>query len=332
MRKIELSLAFSENPRTRPILDGAIGAEGIDLMPQRVRDVGELFWRQLRFEEFDVSEMSLSSYLISCAHGNSPWVAIPVFTTRYFFQTWAYVHVDSGIRRPEDLKGKRVGVPEYQQTAALWTRGIWKHEFGVDPEDVEWHMERTEALSHGGATGFQPPKGVRLLRVPVEKSIAMMLATGELDAVVMYAKQRSLVDRTDVDLEQHPSARPLFPDADQEGVRYFRKTGIFPMNHTAVIRRSIVERHPWVALNLFQAFTEAKTLSRARMWESLEGHLGTGLISGESRRGLEVDPYAYGGRANRSALEAVTRYSHEQGLTPRVLALDEVFAAPCLDL
>src|SRR5215204_6845072 len=154
--KLQLSLATVANPRSRPILDGLVQADGIDLVPT-VLHPSEMFWRQLRFAEFDVSEMSFSSLMMAIAGGDTRWVGLPIFTTRKFFHTEIMARRDAKIDTPADLKGRRVGVPEYQQTAALWARGVLQHEFGVSPEDVEWFMERTPERSHGGATGFQPP-------------------------------------------------------------------------------------------------------------------------------------------------------------------------------
>src|SRR5690242_10841568 len=142
MADLQLSLVMGSNPRSEPVLSGAVKPEGIELTTTRMHP-SEIFWRQLSFAEFDVSEMSMSSYLMAVAGGNRDWVGLPVFTSRKFFHTWAWVRTAAGIERPEDLKGKRVGVPEYQQTAALWSRGALKHEWGVDPMDVEWYMERT---------------------------------------------------------------------------------------------------------------------------------------------------------------------------------------------
>src|SRR6266536_2595062 len=184
-KKLQLSLIMGANDRSRPVLDGAVEPGGIDLTCT-VAHPSEIFWRQLHFQEFDVSEMSLSSLLMAMAGGNRDWVGIPVFTSRRFFHTGIWVRADRGIEKPEDLKGKKVGVPEYQQTAALWARGVLQHEFGVNPQDIEWWMERTEDRSHGGATGFKPPEGIRLNRIPPEKSIGSMMLSGELDATLLY--------------------------------------------------------------------------------------------------------------------------------------------------
>ena len=167
---IQLSIGMPNNPRTWALLNGQVKAEGIDLIPSIVHP-SELFWRQLRFADFDVSEMSFSSVIIAISQGDDRWVGLPIFTTRRFFHTGIMVRRDSGIETPADLRGRRVGVPEYQQTAALWNRGILQHEFGVSPTEIEFWMERTPDHSHGGATGFKPPPGVTINQIPPEKSI-----------------------------------------------------------------------------------------------------------------------------------------------------------------
>src|SRR5262249_10648465 len=256
--RLELGIALSDNPNTRPLIDGEVQAEGIGLTTTTLHP-SEMFWRQLRFAEFDVSEMSMSSLLIATARGPTPWVALPVFTTREFFHTRILVRREAGIASPADLRGKRVGVPEYQQTAAIWSRGVLQHEFGVHAREIEWFMERPPDRSHGGATGFAPPAGVRFNQIPPSTDIGNMLVAGELDATLLYLTNPNLVDRSRLDLNAHPSIRPLFADRAAEGRRYFAKTGLYQINHTVVVRRSLLERHPWIALNLFSAFAAART-------------------------------------------------------------------------
>jgi 4,5-dihydroxyphthalate decarboxylase len=328
---LQLSIAVTNNDRTRPIADGSVKPEGIDWTVTTVH-ASEMFWRQLTFAEFDVSEMSMSSLLIYLSRGGTEWVAIPVFTSRSFFHTGALVRTDRGIEKPEDLKGKRVGVPEYQQTAALWSRGVLQHEFGVTPQDIHWYMERTEMMSHGGPTGFKPPDGVTLDRIPAEKSIGSMMLSGELDATLLYLTATNLVDRSTANLDESTVVRPLFPDPVAESSRYFQKTGFYHINHGVVIRRSILEKYPWVALNVFNAFHEAHDRVYNRTRELADVYFRMGLLPRESRQALATDPYPYGVTANRRILETITEYSNEQGLTPRKLALEEVFAPSTLEL
>lgn len=331
MSDLQLSIAMHANARSRAVLDGRIKAEGVELLATDIFP-SEIFWRQLHFSEFDISEMSMSSLLISIANGNRDWVALPVFTTRRFFHTGMWARNDARINTPADLRGKRVGVPEYQQTAALWGRGALQHEFGVSPTEIEWYMERTEQVSHGGATGFRPPPGVKLNRIPASESIGSMLVEGKLDAALHYIVNNNLVDRSQIRLEDRSEGHYIFPDLAAEGRRYFAKTGLFPINHGMVIRRSIVERHPWVVLNIYSAFLEAKNKWLAHVTEAAEAHLQLGLLPPEAAATLRKDPYPYGVVANRQVLETIARYSHEQGLTPRMLPLDEIFPANTLNL
>jgi 4,5-dihydroxyphthalate decarboxylase len=328
---LELSIALSDNPNTRPLIDGQVEVQGIRLIPSAVHP-SEMFWRQLRFGEFDVSEMSMSSLLIATARGPTPWVALPVFTTREFFHTRILVRTDAGIAGPADLRGKRVGVPEYQQTAAIWSRGILQHEFGVHARDIAWFMERPPDRSHGGATGFKPPDGVKLSQIPPSQNIGQMLAVGELDATLLYLTNPNLVDRSRIDLSAHPSIRPLFADRAAEGRRYFAKTGLYPINHTVVVRRSLLERYPWVALNLFSAFAAAKNRVARNANEALRPLFAVGLLGDEVMQALSGDPMAYGVQAARPVLETIAQYVHEQGLTERRVGLEEIFAPSTLAL
>src|SRR5712692_11668951 len=169
--------------------------------------------------------------MMAKAKGDDRFVGIPVFTTRRFFHTGILVRKDASIDAPGDLKGRRVGVPEYQQTAALWARGILQHEFGVSPTEMEFWMERVPTHSHAGATAFKPPPGVTIRQIPAEKNIGSMMLAGELDATLHYITHHNLVDRSKADLDNHPDIKPLFADPVAEGIRYYRKTGIYPINH-----------------------------------------------------------------------------------------------------
>ena len=328
--KLTLSIATDVNPRTRPIMDGLVEVDGVDLIHTPLHS-SEMFWRQLKFGDFDISEMSFSSLIKAVARGDDSWVGIPVFTTHHFFQNWIVIRKDAGIEKPEDMRGKRVGVPEFQQTAALWSRGILKHEFGVDQTEMEYFMERLPETSHGGATGFEAPPGVTVNQIPIEKNIGQMLLDGELDATLLYLNNPNLVDRSSADLESHPNFGPLFPDPEAESLRYFRKTNIYPINHTMVIKRALAEEHPWLLLNILKALNAANELANQQRLEHIDYYRASGLISQEAYDALCEPLLQHGIKANRETLEAATLYSYEQGLTPRQVALDEVFAKNTMD-
>jgi len=323
---LQLSIGITSNPRTWPILDGTVKPDGIDLIPT-VLHPSELFWRQLHFAEFAVAEMSCSSFLIVTAHGDTRFVGLPIFTTRRFFHTSILVSRKSGIETPADLRGKRVGVPEYQQTAALWARGVLQHEFGIAPKDMEFWMERTPEMSHGGATGFVPPPGVIVHQIPADKSIGSMMLAGELDAVLHYLSGRNLVDRSRADLANNPDFKYLFADPIAEGVRYYRKTGLLPINHQAVVRRDVFEREPWVVLNLIKAFKRANDIADERRVEHVADHLATGLLSGDAKTPL----LRHGVKANRKVIETIAQYSLEQALTQRLIKIEELYAPSALE-
>jgi 4,5-dihydroxyphthalate decarboxylase len=329
--KLELSIALSDNENTRPVLDGNVGVESIRLMPTRVRP-SEMFWRQLKFGDFDISEMSISSLFCATARAPTPWTAIPIFTSRNFFHTGIYVRTDRGIETPADLRGKRIGVPEYQQTAAVWARGVIEHEFGVHAREMEWFMERSPEMSHGGSTGFRPPDGIKLDYVPRSTNLGEMLVSGEIDAVLHYVVAQDLVDRSTIDIAKDPNIRPMFRDAAAEKHRYFTKTGIFPINHAVVIRRSLHERYPWIALNLFSGFLAAKAKVRQGGLDMLKPYFETGTLSPDARRTLATDFMPYGVKACRTVLETIAQYVHEQGLTDRRVNLEEIFAPSTMDL
>jgi 4,5-dihydroxyphthalate decarboxylase len=331
MANLQLSLAITSNPRTRPIVDGRVKVEGVDFA-QTVLGPAEMFWRQLRFAEFDVSEMSMSEMMMIRDRGDDRFVGIPVFTTRRFYHTGISVRKDAKIASPADLKGKRIGVPEYVQTSALWTRGVLESEFGVAPADMTFFMERVPARSHAGAIGFKAPAGVTINQIPPDKSIGSMMLSGELESCMSYNRRHGdLIDRSDADLDNHPDIRPLFSDSAAEGFRYYRKTGIYPINHGMVVKRSVFEQHPWVVINILKAFERANDIADAERREHVAYHLETGLVSADYGKPLATRIVSHGLKANRLVLEMAAKYSNQQGLTRRVMPMDELFAANALE-
>ncbi len=332
MAALQLSAAFSISSVTRPLFSGEVEPEGIAWNLSAIHP-SEMFWRQLRFGDFDVSEMSLASLHILTAQGNKDWVALPVFTSRRFFHTGIVVREGVGIETPGDLRGRRVGVPEYQQTAAVWTRGALLHEFGVAPEDLRWFMERLPSRSHGGSTRFSPPPGLEFSYIDAGTNIGGMLEAGDLDAAIVYIVDSNLVDRSRRDVESTPGLRYLFADRIAEGVRYYRATGLLPVNHCVVVRADIVRSHPWVALNVYAAFVRAKEQALSQVADSLAPWMTIGAVGHEMSAAVRaVDPLPYGLAGQRRVLRTLADYLAEQHLADRVVDAEEVFAPSTLDL
>jgi 4,5-dihydroxyphthalate decarboxylase len=337
MARLKLSFISGRNDRVQPLMDGTVQPEGVELVPT-YSDPSETFWRQLKFAEFEIAEMSLSSYLIARSRGMD-MIAIPVFPARRFMHMELSIHADSGVKEPRDLVGKRIGVGEYQQTAALWTRGILEHDFGVSQYKVHWYMERTEDLSHGGATGFTPPPGISFQRIPPDQSLASMLVQHELDAAPVgraFRKETNLIDRSTRIRGaggDWSKVKPLFPQRMEEGARFFRTHGYIPANHAYVIRGDIYRQYPWLAFNLYAAFVKAKEIAHERLADSIP----SGLIFGpeylaQTRAIFGDDPFPYGVKANRPMLQTIIDRSHEQGLTPQRVPVEDLFAPSTLDL
>jgi 4,5-dihydroxyphthalate decarboxylase len=337
MPKLTLSFISAFNERVDPLMNGTIKAEGIELVPTYSHP-SETFWRQLKFQEFEIGEMSMSSYLIARARGYE-MIALPVFPSRRLFHTELSYHVDSGINQPADLVGKRIGIGEYQQTAALWQRGILEHDFGVSQYKVDWYMERTEELSHGGATGFTPPPGISFRRIPPDESLASMLVNNELDAAAIGSPWKNMPNvigrshRIPGTGGDWTKVKLLFTDRRAEGARFFKKWGFLPVNHAYTIRGDVYRKHPWVAFNLYTGFVKAKEFFNAKLLDSIP----TALFFGREYLAMTQemfgqDPYPYGVRSNQKMLETLIDFSHEQGLTAKKMKLEELFAESTLDL
>jgi 4,5-dihydroxyphthalate decarboxylase len=337
MSKIALCFVTGRNERVRPIYDGSVEIEGVELVVTH-SDPSETFWRQLNFEEFELAEMSISSLLIAKSQG-SDMVGIPIFPARRFMHTELSINTDSGVDQPGDLVGKRIGVGEYQQTSALWTRGILEHDFGVSQYKVDWYTERSEEFSHGGATGFTPPEGISFRRIPPDKSLASMLVAGEIDAAPVgraFQKGSNIIDRsTRIRAREGDwsKIRPLFPDRIAECTRFFDAHGYIPANHAYVLRGDVYRKDPWLAFNLYKAFVAAKEVAQERLADSIP----SGLIFGreylaQTRRIFGEDPYPYGIRANRDMLQTMIDFSFEQSLTKEKQKIEDLFAPSTLEL
>ena len=337
MPKLRLNFISAFNERVEPLMQGIVQAEAIEIVPTYSHP-SETFLRQLRDLEFPVGEMSMSSYLIARERGLD-MIALPVFPSRRLFHTELSYHIDSGIEKPQDIVGKRIGVSEYQQTAALWQRGILEHDFGVSQYKVHWFMERTEAMSHGGVTGFAPPEGISFQRVPENKSLASMLVNRELDVAAINSPWKNAPNQlgrshkiTGADGDWS-KVKPLFADRIAEGKRFFDKWGFLPVNHAYTIRGDVYRKHPWVAFNLYKGFVKAKEHFNAKMLDSIP----SGLFFGKEylTKTQEIfggDSFPYGVKANRKLLETLVEFSFEQGLITKKPKIEELFAESTRDL
>jgi 4,5-dihydroxyphthalate decarboxylase len=324
--KLRLTLACWNYDRTRALLEARVQPEGIDLNYLDI-PVEETFFRMLRHKEFDVAEMSLSSYVLSLFRPDRPFVAIPAFPSRFFRHSCIYVHAGSGITEPTDLIGKKVGSPEYQMTAPVWIRGILADEYGVPVNSVVYFTGGEEEPGRSEKLPLDLPPDIRVERIGPEQTLSSMLARGDIDALYT-ARMPSSFRSGD------GTVKRLFEDFLTIERDYFRRTGVFPIMHTVVVRRDVYDRDPWVAQSLYKAFCAAQqktyedlseTAALKTMLPWLTAHVE------ETRREMGDDFWPYGLDRNRGALTTFLRYSYEQGLAKQLLRPEQLFAAETLE-
>jgi len=325
--KLQLSLGCCDYDRTKAIFDGRAPIEGCDVVPVAI-EPEEAFHRAFSSQEFDVSEISISSHTLMTSRGENAYVGIPAFVSRLFRHSGIYIRTDRGIERPQDLQGKTIGLPEYQITANVWIRGILQDDYGVKPETIHWRRGGLEEPGRGERAPLKLPSNVDLKQVADGKTLSGMLEAGELDGVIS-ARAPSCFERG------APNVARLFPDYRRAEEDYYRRTKIFPTMHIIGIRKTLVDRHPWLPVSVFKAFIRAKELTMYELGQI--GHLFVSLPWGVSefeaaRRLMGNDYWSYGFEANRHALETFTRYHHEQGLSARKVGSEELFARSTLDL
>lgn len=326
MSNLRLSLACGDYDRTRAIREGKISPEGADLTVLTL-DAAEIFWRMLQYNEFDIAEMSLSNYLTELSGKKPRFIAIPVFLSRMFRHGFIFINQKSGIKSPEELKGKKVGIPEYSMTALLFMRGFLQDDYGVAPSDIEWYEGGKEGLIRKGRIKTRLPGNVHVHDAPTDKSLSDMLADGDIDALMQARIPQCIWDK-------HPDVGRLWTNYKEVEMESYRRTKIFPIMHTIVIKREIYDANPWVAQSLYKAFSEAKKISLDNNKFST-GALNYTLPWAIAERESTVsvmgeDFWPYGAEANRPTLEAVTRYSHEQGLSRKKFSIEEIFAPSTL--
>ncbi len=325
MSKLRLTLACWNYDRTRALADGSIQPDGIELTYLNL-PVEETFFRMLRYREFEIAEMSLSSYTVSLSREDRPFVAIPVFPSRSFRHNAIFVSTKGGVREPKDLIGKRVGNPEYQLTAQVWVRGILSDEYGVAPASVEYWTGGEEEPGREEKIALDLPPEIKIRRIEPNQTLAQMLADGDLDALYAPRIPSTLASRP-------KDVRRLFDNYAEVEHAYFSKTKIFPIMHAVVIRQDIYRAYPWVAQSLYKAFVKSQRLIYRDLEETAALKAMLPWLSAhveELKRTMGEDWWPYGFESNRHVIETFLRYHHEQGLSKRRLQPEELFAPETL--
>ena len=326
MGRLRFTLACSPYDRMQALQDGTIVPEGIDLnfIPLEVE---EIFWRQLRHQEFDGSEMSFSSYTVARSRGDDRFIAIPVFTSRSFRHSCVYINVHKGVNRAANLKGKIVGIPEYQMTAAVWLRGIFQHEYGVQPSEIHWRSGGEETPGREEKLKLELPPDIDYEPIPGDKTLSDMLDKGEIDGLFTARSPSCFIGGSD-------SVRRLFSNYGQVERDYYSRTRIFPIMHALVVKRTIYDDNPWVVASLYKACTASKDLILRRMEHTFALHTTLPWLTSyvdETKKLMGKDWWPYGLENNRRTIETFCDYSYEQGLSRRLMTIEELFAPETFD-
>ena len=318
MAKLNLSVAVGPYDRTRALVDGAVQIDGVNAVCMTLSPE-EIFFRAFRHAEFDICELSLSSFTVKTAQGGGPYVGVPAFVSRAFRHTSLYVRTDR-IKKPEDLKGKKIGLPEYQLTANVWARAILEDDHGVKPSDIHWVRGGIEDAARPEKISIKLPADVKLDDAPAGKSISALLAEGAIDGF-MAPRPPSLPKNT-------PNVGWLFPDPVAAAKDYFTRTGIFPIMHIVGVRRTLAEQHPWLPGAVLKAFEQSKAMAMAQLSDTSATKVTLPFVEerlGEARALMGEDFWSYGVSANRKTLETFLRHHHSKGLSPRLVTPEELF-------
>jgi 4,5-dihydroxyphthalate decarboxylase len=325
MSKLRLSVAVGDYDRMRPLIDGDVQIDAVD--PQFMRlEPEEIFFRAFRHADFDICELSMSSYSVKTAAGTSPYIAVPVFPSRAFRHTSIYVRTDR-ITSPEDLRGKRIGVPEYQLTANVWVRMILEEEYGIAPADVTWVRGGYEEPNRIEKISLDLPADVTLENVPAGTTISGLLASGELDAVIGPRAPSCF-------RAGHPHVGYLFADPQAAAAAWFERTRLFPIMHTLGIRRDIAEAHPWLPYAVVKAFEESKRIAMLRLEDTSATKVTLPFVEerlAEARALMGPDFWSYGLEPNRETLRRFLVQHHREGLSSRLLTPEELFHPASLE-
>jgi 4,5-dihydroxyphthalate decarboxylase len=320
MSDLRLSVAVGDYDRMRPLFDGEVRIDGVDPVFMKL-EPEEIFFRAFRHAEFDVCELSLSSFTVKTARGDNPYVGIPVYPSRAFRHTSIVVRTDRGITKPEDLRGRRIGTPEYQLTACVWARALLEEDYGVRCADITWVRGGLEQPGRVEKIALTLPADVRLEDAPADTTLSAMLEAGEIDGIIA-PRAPAAFDRGD------PRVGWLFPEPDVTATDYFRRTRIFPIMHVLGLRRTIAEAHPWLPGALLKAFEQSKQRALAKLTDVAATKVTMPFVEEQLRKVRALmgqDFWSYGVAANQHVLENFLRHHHAQGLSPRKVTVQELF-------
>lgn len=319
MSKLKLSIAMGNYDRTRALVDGTVGIDGVDPVTMLLSPE-EMFFRAFRHQAFDVSELSFSSYVVSLTRENPPYVAIPVFLSRAFRHTSIYIRNDKGISKPADLKGKKIGIAEYQLTANVWARAILQ-DYGVSPSDIQWVRGGMNTPGRPEKLKVELPPDVRIDPAPNDRSLNDLLSSGEIDGFIGPRWPACFDDG-------HPNVTRLFSDSVNVASDYYQQTGIFPIMHVLGVRRALADAHPWLPGALLKAFTAAKAAARDALNDTSATKVTMPFVEDQllaARKLMGEDFWSYGVSGNEHVLETFLKHHHAQGLSSRQVGLDELF-------
>lgn len=326
MSKLNLSIAVGNYDRIRPLVDGDVQIDGVDPVFM-LHDPEEIFFRAFRHADFDITELSMSSYTVKTADNTSPYIGVPVFPSRAFRHTSVYIRTDRGINSPEDLKGKRVGVPEYQLTANVWVRLILEEEYGVKPNEIEWVRGGYEDPGRVEKINLDLTDGVQVVNAPEGSTLSGMLASGEIDAVIGPRAPSCFT-------AGHPNVGYLFADPMSEAKAWYEKTRIFPIMHVLGIRKALVEAHPWLPFSVYKAFEKSKEVALERLSDTSATKVTLPFVEDQLRAARSMmgqDFWSYGFDQNKQTLERFLAQHHAEGLSKRLVSPEELFHASSME-
>lgn len=319
MKKLQLSIALGNYDRTRPLIDGRVQIDGVEPVCMTLSPE-EMFFRAFRHQEFDIAELSFSSYLVGASKGENEYVAIPVFLSRAFRHTSIYVRSDR-IKKPEDLKGKKIGLPEYQLTANVWARALLEDDYGVKPSDVTWVRGGIDEPGRPEKIKLALPPDVKLINAPEDQTISEMIHRGELDGFIGPRPPGG-------DARHNPNVNWLFEDPTATAKDYYERTNVFPIMHLVGVRKKLVEQHPWLPAALLKAFEQSKAIALEELSDTSATKVTLPFVEEQLKAARDLmgaDFWSYGVDANRATLKTFLKHHYNQGLSARRMEVDELF-------